>query len=798
MFKLGAFQKDPNCLADVLPWAAIVAPGIILNKDGSLQRTCRFRGPDLESASEEQMTSAMARLNNVLRRLTAGWAVYVEARREPLVCTMPDANFPDKLSLLIDLEHHKRFTDTSLNFHSQYFLTLQYLPDTQLQKSLWRNFIQQSENLQQAESASLQEFIDQTERIFNILHEQCFEASFLSDEETLCYLHSTVSNRNHPIKVPEVPIDLDFLLSDTPLTGGLEPLLGDEYLKTITIIGFPAASTPAILDRLNYLPFGYRWVTRYIALDKLEAEKTLKRHRQRWFAKRKSVFNLLQEVLTKQESALQDNAAVEKAKEVDEALDLLSRDTVSYGYFTCTVTVKNVDKTVVNEQIKEIERAINGLGFTTILESVNAVEAWLSSLPGQAYANVRKPLLHTLNLSHLIPFSAVWSGQAKDEHLDASPLFYAYTYGNTPFRFVSHIGDVGHHMMIGPTGAGKSVFLNFFALQFTRYPNARVIIFDKGRSFLASTNGVGGKFYELGSKKGLHFQPLADIDQADEASWAAEWVLALCQNEKIEITPDVKRMVWQALQSLSTMPKHQRTLSGLVALMQDHSLRQALHTYTIAGPFGQLLDANEDNLQKNPWVCFEMEDLMNMPSVIAPVLAYLFHRLEKDFQGEPTLLILDEAWLFLDHPIFVNKIRDWLKSLRKRNVSVIFATQSVADSARHTIAPTLLESCAARIFLPNDRALEPQIKEDYLRLGLNEKQLHILANAQAKKHYYYQSGLGNRLFSLELAELALAFCASSSPTDIQWLQAHHDLDHLNLLKQFLFYKNLPWAAEILA
>jgi type IV secretion system protein VirB4 len=798
MFKLGVFQKNPNCLADVLPWAAIVAPGVILNKDGSLQRTCHFRGPDLESASEEQMAAAMARLNNVLRRLTAGWAVYVEARREPLVCTMPDANFPDKLSLLMDLEHHKRFTDTSLNFHSQYFLTLQYLPDTQLQKTLWRNFIQQSENLQQAESNSLQEFIDQTERIFNILHEQCFEASFLNDEETLSYLHSTVSNKNHLVKMPEVPIDLDFLLGDTPLTGGLEPLLGDEYLKTITIIGFPAASTPSILDRLNYLPFGYRWVTRYIALDKLEAEKTLKRHRQRWFAKRKSVFNLLQEVLTKQESALQDNAAVEKAKEVDEALDLLSRDTVSYGYFTCTVTVKNADKALVNEQIKEIERAINGLGFTTILENVNAVEAWLSSLPGQAYANIRKPLLHTLNLSHLIPFSAVWSGQAQDKHLNASPLFYAYTYGNTPFRFVLHMGDVGHHMIIGPTGAGKSVLLNFLALQFRRYRDARIIIFDKGRSFFASTKGVNGKFYELGSKKGLHFQPLADIDQADEASWAAEWVLALYQNEKIEITPDVKRMVWQALQSLSTMPKHQRTLSGLVALMQDHNLRQALHTYTIAGPFGQLLDANEDNLQKNPWVCFEMEDLMNMPSVIAPVLAYLFHRLEKDFQGEPTLLILDEAWLFLDHPIFVNKIRDWLKSLRKKNVSVIFATQSVADSARHPISPTLLESCAARIFLPNDRALEPQIKEDYLRLGLNEKQLHILTNAQAKKHYYYQSGLGNRLFSLEMAELALAFCASSSPADIQWLQTHQELDQLSLFKQFLSYKNLEWAAEILA
>ena len=797
MFKLASFYKNPSCLADLLPWAALVAPGVVLNKDGSLQRTCLFRGPDLESASDEQLQVAMAQLNNVLKRLGSGWAMYFEARREAMSCPTPHSATGSPLALLIDLEHHKRFSEKAANFQSHYYLTLQYLPSTQLQKSLWRNFIKQADALQEAEQESLQTFIDQTQRIFIILKDLCFDAHFLSDEETLTFLHSAISNKVQPVHIPATPIYLDALLADTPLVAGMEPMLGNEHVRTLTIIGFPGASVPAILDRLNYLPFTYRWVTRFICLDKLEAEQQLKRHRQRWFAKRKSVFNLLQEVLTKQESALQDSGAVEKAKEVDEALQLVTADVVSYGYFTCTVTVQNTDKAQADLQIREIERVINGLGFTTILETINAVEGWLSSLPGQAYANVRKPLLHTLNLANLIPFSAVWNGQEEDFHLHASPLFYAYTYGNTPFRYVSHVGDVGHHMIVGPTGAGKSVLLNFMALMFLRYQDARVVIFDKGRSFWASTLGVGGQFYELGKTEGLHFQPLAQIDREEEMIWAAEWLQVLLEGEKIRITAEVKKQLWQALQSLASVPKEQRTLSGLMAFLQEAELRQALAHFTIAGPFGALLDAHEDSIHFSHFLCFEMEALMNMPSAVAPVLSYLFHRLEQNFHGEPTLLILDEAWLFLDHPVFVNKIRDWLKSLRKKNVSVIFATQSVADSANHPIASTLLESCPSRIFLPNDRALEPQIHADYLRLGLNEKQIELLTNATPKKQYYYQSRLGNRLFALELGELALAFCGASSSADMRILRHCQGMETKEFLHEFLHQKRLSWAADLL-
>src|SRR3546814_520429 len=152
---------------------------------------------------------------------------------------------------------------------------------------------------------------------------------------------------------------------------------------------------------------------------------------------------------------------------------------------------------------------------------------------------------------------------------------------------------------------------------------------------------------------------------------------------------------------------------------------------------------------------------MNTAGVVLPVLTYLFHRLEERFNGRPTLLILDEAWVFLDNPLFAARIREWLKVLRKKNVSVVFATQSLADIADSSIAPAIIESCPQRILLANDRAIEPQARAAYERFGLNERQIELVARATPKRHYYLQSRRGNRLFELALGPVALALCGTS-------------------------------------
>ena len=799
MLNLAEYRKRTTALADYLPWACLVGPGIVLNKDGSFQRTLRYRGPDLDSATEAELVSISARLNNILKRFGAGWALFFEAERVR-ANQYPGARFADPASWLVDQERYAAFSADGAHHESRYFLTFLYLPPPEHEGRAERFLYERTDEtaIEAEPHAQLEWFVTETDRALQMLGAILPEADALDDAETLAYLHGTISDKRQPVAVPTIPTHLDAILCDVALLGGVEPKLGDQHLRVLTALGFPNVTTPGLLDALNDLGFTYRWTTRWIALDKTEATRSLTRLRRQWFAKRKSIGAILREVMFNRETALVDPDADNKALDADEALQELGADDVAFGYLTTAIVVRDADAKQANEKLLAVERIVNGRGFVTIRETLNAVEAWLGSLPGNPYANVRQPIVHTLNLAHMMPVSAVWAGPEANRHLNAPPLMMTETRGSTPFRLDLHVGDVGHSLIVGPTGAGKSVLLALLALQFGRFIGAQVIVFDRGRSARAAALAMGGESVELGLEGSLSLQPLARVDEPGEIAFALQWVTALLTTEGVQVTPDVKDSVWTALQSLASAPKAERTLTGLAVLIQSSALVAALSPYTLEGAYGRLLDGSTERLAVSEVLHFEMEPLMQHKALIAPVLTYLFHRLEARFDGRPTLLILDEAWTFLDDALFAARIREWLKTLRKKNVAVVFATQSLADVERSTIAPALIESCPTRIFLPNDRALEPQARAVYERFGLNARQIEILALAAPKRDYYAQTARGNRLFELGLGPIALALCGASSPDDLRLVdRCAAGGEPAGFAGRFLQAKGLAWAAELI-
>jgi type IV secretory pathway VirB4 component len=613
-------------------------------------------------------------------------------------------------------------------------------------------------------------FIDRTDRVLALLDGFMPECRWLDDSETLTYLHSTVSTKRHRVRVPETPIYLDALLADQPLTGGLEPRLGDQHLRVLTIIGFPTATTPGLLDDLNRLAFPYRWSTRAILLDKTDATKLLTKIRRQWFAKRKSDRRDPQRgddqrgvragrYRRRQQGGRRRHGLAGARRRLCRH-GLCHRDDRGMGRRSA-----HCRREAAAGREGHPGPRLHGHG-----RDGQRGRCLARQLPGHAYANVRQPPISTLNLAHMIPLSAVWAGPERDEHFGAPPLLYGKTEGSTPFRFSLHVGDVGHTLVVGPTGAGKSVLLALMALQFRRYAAAQVFAFDFGGSIRAAALAMGGDWHDLGGgltegvDASVSLQPLARIHDTYERAWAADWIVAILMREGIAITPEVKEHLWTALTSLASAPVEERTITGLTVLLQSNDLKQALRPYCVGGPYGRLLDAEAEHLGSAGAGVRDRGAGRHRRGARRPRLSLPSHRRPARRLGR-RCSSSTRAGLRSTTKAFSGQLREWLKTLRKKNASVIFATQSLSDIDNSNIAPAIIESCPTRLLLPNERAIEPQITAIYRRFGLNDRQIEILARATPKRDYYCQSRRGNRLFELGLSEVGLALCAASSKSD---------------------------------
>ncbi|MDR0479787.1 MAG: transporter, partial [Burkholderiaceae bacterium] len=577
-----------------------------------------------------------------------------------------------------------------------------------------------------------------------------------------------------PLVFGEVPLYLDSVLGAHDFLPGFVPFIDEYGVTCLEISQLPANSHPGLMDFLSRMPIEYRWSTRFIALDMLQAEKIINKYRSKWSNKRISMLNHFRQSQGGQVSHFNLDA-VGMTNDTVDALAENASGQVLYGYYTSVILLAHTDPALLEQSSREVATFIRQHGFGARIESVNAVEAWMGTLPGNTVANVRRPLVHTLNLAHLLPFTAVWAGP--DEHPcpfypeHSPPLFFAKTDGATPFRATLHAGDLGHTVIVGPTGAGKSTLLGLIAAQQFRYPGAQVFAFDKGYSMQPLVWAAGGEHYDIAgdTTEDLAFCPLGRIHEPDEQDWAAGWIEGLALLQNVAITPGHRKRIYQAVLDLAkaTSQPAERTLTNYVLTLQDQELRDALHPYTLRGAGGKLLDAQSDALREDRFQVFELEHLMQKgEQQLLPALLYLFRRLEQRLKGQPTLLLLDEAWKMLDHPVFRQKILEWLKVLRKRNAAVVFSTQSLADLNRSGIADVVFESCPTKILLANAEAVTDNVRPLYERMGLNDRQIQIVAQGVPKRDYYMVHPDGKRQFELGLSRAELAFVGASDPESL--------------------------------
>ncbi len=793
MVALKLFRHSGPSFADLVPYAGLVDNGVILLKDGSLMAGWYFAGPDSESSTDTERNEVSRQINAILSRLGSGWMIQVEAVRVPTgdYPTEEASHFPDPVARAIDAERRAHFQKERGHYESRHALILTWHPPEPRRSGLTR-YVYSDAGSRSATYAdkALDSFLTSIREVEQYMGNVVSIRRMMTREtpergghrvarydELFQFIRFCITGENHPVRLPEIPMYLDWLVT-AELQHGLTPLVENRFLGVVAIDGLPAESWPGILNSLDLMPLTYRWSSRFVFLDAEEARARLERTRKKWQQKVRPFFDQLFQT----QSRSLDQDAMLMVAETEDAIAEASSQLVAYGYYTPVIVLFDEDQQSLQEKCEAVRRLIQAEGFGARIETINATDAFLGSLPGVSYANIREPLINTRNLADLIPLNSIWSGSPTAPcpfYPAGSPPLMQVASGSTPFRLNLHVDDVGHTLIFGPTGSGKSTLLSLLAAQFRRYVEAQIFAFDKGGSMLPLTLGIGGDHYQIGGDapeagegRALSFCPLADLSSDTDRAWASEWIEMLVALQGVTITPDYRNAISRQVGLMAE--SRGRSLSDFVSGVQMREIKDALHHYTVDGPMGQLLDAEEDGLALGAFQCFEIEELMNMGERnLVPVLTYLFRRIEKRLTGAPSLIILDEAWLMLGHPVFRDKIREWLKVLRKANCAVVLATQSISDAERSGIIDVLKESCPTKICLPNGAAREPGTREFYERIGFNERQIEIVATAIPKRDYYVVSPEGRRLFDMALGPVALSFVGASGKEDLKRIRALH-------------------------
>lgn len=751
---------------------------VVLNKDGSMQLTLTYHGPDLESSIQAELAMITTHMHQELFSLPTNCCIYFESQRMPSTAYPTENHFDDPISIAIDEERKELFSN-GYHFESKFYATVYFLPKADRNEQIKEIFIEGREKKTVYGEDTISAFLEMVQKFYNTFQGLRIPIRPLTMDETYTYLHSTITDRPRPLKVPDHPMLIDKYMFDTPLYGGLEPKLNKQHIRVICPLKYMKYTDFGFLDVLNTLDFPYRWSTRCYCMSKSENLNTLETMRRAWHAKLQSVWSYIIHNKEMDTERYNDKHVTSLLDEIEAAKMAVEADSFGFLYFTTAVVIMDEDQEAADNKARLVKQVFIDRGFkNTSIETINALDAWMGTIPGLVGHNIRREIVSTGNFVHLMPLSDIWAGPNWNKHLDGPPLLYTETSGNTPFRLNLHIGQIGHTMLIGDTGAGKSVHLCCIEAAFKRYKDARVIIFDNGKSSKVLTYGVGGKFYDLADEKnGLSFQPLAQVDIPNERQWAQEWLCDFLREEKVEITPKIKGLVRDSLAVLADMPAEFRTITSFIDYLQDTELKMAFSPLAQrdaqgnVGEYGNIFDSDVDTLRLTNWQVFEMGKIMGKNDIIGPTLMFIFHRIEnmlKGYDGRdisndgPTLIVLDECWMFFKNPLFAQKIEDWLRTLRKFNASVIFATQSLDDVVNSPLFDIILGSCKTHIFLPDDAALGEKRMNIYRQFKLNERQMEILSKAKRHKHYYYTSSEGSRLYDLGLENcpLTLSYVAA--------------------------------------
>jgi len=718
-----AWSAKEARVGDRLPFARLVDENTLLLRDGSLLTAIQVPGLLFETEDTDALNAHAATREVMLRStLDSRFVMYHHVIRRRVEVEL-DAEFTDPLARHIDARWKERLGSGSLFINDQ-FVTLIRRPARG--KAGWVEKASKALNSRKKDAVEVDPKDLRSLRAAAtglVASLQPYGAEMLGDytgprgyvnSEILELLSALYNGEMRPVRRPAEDRDIGHMLPYRRASFGIDAMelrgSGDpDFAAMLSLKDYPDATSPGLLDSLLRLP--YEMV---VSESYAPAERTTARERMDLAIRR------LRSV---------DEEAQAERNDMMAARDALGNGAVGFGDHHLSVLVRERTLPRLDDATAACAAALADTGAIVVREDTNLEPAFWAQFPGNEQYIVRRAMISSANMASFGSLHGFALGQAEGNHWGEAVTLLETT-SATPFFFNFHNGDLGNFSVIGPSGSGKTVVMNFLAAQAQKF-SPRTILFDKDRGAELFVRGIGGRYDRIYAGEPSGFNPLSLPDNPANRAFLRDWLGVLLKAEGPEELQTVSHAVDAAYEndaSLRRLRNFRELLSG-TRRPEAGDLADRLSAWIHGGEHAWLFDNETDELDlERKTLGFDMTALLENPRLRTPTMMYLFHRIEERLDGEPTMILIDEGWKALDDEVFAARIRDWLKTLRKRNALVGFATQSARDALESRISTALVEQTATMVFMPNSRARP----EDYCDgFGLTSHELALIRTLPA-------------------------------------------------------------------
>jgi len=808
-------------LSELVPWLIPLADGaIIANKDSSLMATFEITGIDTDIAQISDVNWLAENVQRAMMGLSDfPITVWFTARRSETE-EWPGLTMPDPVSQLIDDERHESFL-AGENFVNRAFITLMSTPQVGLEKFKERvnNFVREGEPMVKAifysamsmiskkyafayTGKELDQAVEQFNGVLSSFEDRLSKISprRLVGDEYYAFLNGMASPLNgfksKTMKMPNGYGFLDQMVGQSTIDvwGKLLQIEGQQsgFVSAQSVKGWPSATYPdmgmsGLTESILSIPGEVTISQIFRVSPKDKTVRYLKGIRQ---YNELLSYPILQYILSAFNGGNMNpdrgnQSRINAAAQANSGLTEAQSGHAMYGWYNYTVTAAGPTAEITEEMDRDISKAFTHYGMTSVREKLHLLSAFAGTMPGNANHVARWAFLRSDNVADFAPVRGAYAGDKVNKFLteqtgkECPAVTVLNTSKNTPYNFNFHVGDLAHTFVVGPAGAGKSSFVNFLISQWRKY-GSRVVIFDKDHSCRIATILQGGKYIDMkpGSKN-ISINPFSLVTNEEHHEFLAKWVEGLITSRGYRMTTQDELAVASAIKGVAAdeNPEHHRLMTCCALLPED--LQVYLYPWIGDQPMAAYFDNVEDNLDLADFTAIEMGALMENQRVSSAFLDYVFYRLWMVLNNQempvPTIIYIEECWFFMSNEAFEQKIRDWLKTFRKKVAHVVMATQSVDDLAQSKVFSAIRDNMPTRIFLPNPAATSESLAELYRRqFELTDEQIQMIRNATPKENYFITQPGSAKMVSCRFTPAIMACIRSDTAAQICFNRHYND------------------------